>query len=643
MATAQLDLDLLAQIFEHTPLGIAIFDTQMNYLAANRQWREDYNLVQEEIIGKNHYELAPDVPQKWREIHQRGLQGETLEADADPITYPNGKTDYIRWKMQPWYKSKRKVGGIILYATVVTRQVEAIQQHQLADAALHEQQRFLRQVIDLNPNLIFAKDYDGRFTLANKALADVYGTTHEYLIGKRDIDFDPHAHEVDAFLEADREVMRSGKVLFIKEETITSPSGETRWLQTTKVPIFDPDGTCNQVLGVSVDITARKQAEDALREQQRFLRQIIDLNPNLIFAKDYNGRFTLANKALAQFYNVTSEDLIGKTDADFNPNSQEVQAYLEADRQVMHTGKAVSVPEESITLASGETRWLQTTKVPLFNQNGIPTQVLGVAVDITDRKNAEIERERLIQELRVANRLAQENVRLKSEFLATMSHELRTPLNAIEGFTSIMLGHMGIELDPRARSMLERVSANSRRLLHLINDFLDLSRIESGRLELAHQPISPRELAAKWQGAISILAEEKHLGFDVFVDPAIPEVIYGDEEAISKVALNLLSNAIKFTQEGKVSLSLLRQADEWSIVVADTGIGIPPHAREFIFDEFRQVDQSSKRLYGGTGLGLAIVQKMTRAMGGTVTLKSEVGRGSTFTVTLPMVLVPEQV
>src|SRR5689334_15434554 len=199
----------------------------------------------------------------------------------------------------------------------------------------------------------------------------------------------------------------------------------------------------------------------------------------------------------------------------------------------------------------------------------------------------------------------------------------------------------GVEFNDKAERYITRVNVNSKRLLQLINDFLDLSRVEAGRLELAHQPFSPAELARRWQTEIGILAEKKNLSFELTLDPTLPPCIFGDEEAISKVVLNLLGNAIKFTEEGKVSLSLQNGGDQWRILVSDTGIGIPPHAREYIFEEFRQVDQSSKRIYGGTGLGLAIVQKYARTMGGRVTVQSELGQGSTFTVVLPLETEPE--
>jgi signal transduction histidine kinase len=254
----------------------------------------------------------------------------------------------------------------------------------------------------------------------------------------------------------------------------------------------------------------------------------------------------------------------------------------------------------------------------------------GLRRNITDLEKANQEREHLIVEL-------QEASRLKSEFLSTMSHELRTPLNAIDGFTGIILGKIaGADFNSKTEDYLNRIRANSKRLLQLINDFLDLSRIEAGRLELANLPFSPTKLVAQWQAEIGGLAEKKGVQFEVKVDPTLPETLFGDEEAVSRVALNLLGNAIKFTEQGHILVSVDRADRTWNIMVEDTGIGIPPHARDFIFDEFRQVDQSSKRKYGGTGLGLAIVQKYTRAMGGTVNLKSELAKGSTFTVTLPI-------
>ncbi len=240
------------------------------------------------------------------------------------------------------------------------------------------------------------------------------------------------------------------------------------------------------------------------------------------------------------------------------------------------------------------------------------------------------------RQLEITNQEIREANRLKSEFLANTSHELRTPLNAMIGFTGIMLQGMGGEFDDDARHMLERIDSNARRLLALINDILNLARIEAGRLEILSNPINPNQMVKQWRSQMEVLATQKNLDFTVTVDPLLPEVIEGDEERISQIVINLLSNAFKFTSKGSVTLALKRQNDTWIAQVTDTGIGIAPHALTYIFDEFRQVDGSSARAYGGSGLGLAIARKLCHLMSGDIQVSSTLGVGSTFTVTLPL-------
>lgn len=238
------------------------------------------------------------------------------------------------------------------------------------------------------------------------------------------------------------------------------------------------------------------------------------------------------------------------------------------------------------------------------------------------------------KELRIATREAQEASRLKDEFLAIMSHELRTPLNAMLGFQGILL--MTSKLDDRGQHMLRRAQANANRLLTLINDILDISRIESGRMQFVKSNVSFQELTDKLQSQMGVLAEEKLLKFNVNIDPALPLTILIDEDAITKIVTNLLGNAFKFTEKGSVSLDLTKKDDTVVISVRDTGIGIPTHMHDVIFERFRQVDGSSKRTHGGSGLGLAIVQKLVLALNGTINVQSVVGEGSTFTVVLPL-------
>lgn len=263
--------------------------------------------------------------------------------------------------------------------------------------------------------------------------------------------------------------------------------------------------------------------------------------------------------------------------------------------------------------------------------------------DQVEERTSELvaERNKLQQtmgELAIARDQALESSRTKSAFLATMSHELRTPLNSVIGYSQML--HHGLTGDMTEKQLdyIERVLRNGRHLLLLINDLLDLAKIEAGRVEIVHGPMQVRE----WTNEIVLqtrgLADDKGVEFQLDYDANMPEIVIGDPDRIKQIVINLLSNAIKFTHEGHVKLGVrVANAAHWEITVEDTGIGIPPHALEYIFDEFRQVDDSSSREFSGTGLGLAIVRNLSLLMDGNIRVTSKVGQGTTFIVTLPLV------
>ena len=248
--------------------------------------------------------------------------------------------------------------------------------------------------------------------------------------------------------------------------------------------------------------------------------------------------------------------------------------------------------------------------------------------------------EKLIEsnrELNIARQQAEEVTRLKSEFMATMSHELRTPLNAIIGYTEIQLAGITGPLNPKQQAHQERVLANAEHLLNLINEILDLAKVEAGRLQMSQEPFTVKTWLGEVVQQVQALSDEKGLRLETIIDPHLPDILFGDVGRLKQIVINLLSNAIKFTDVGLVEVKVSRKdAETWTIKVTDTGVGIPAHALEYIFDEFQQVDGSSRRGYGGTGLGLAIVRKLAILMGGNIRVKSQVGFGSAFTVTLPL-------
>lgn len=247
-------------------------------------------------------------------------------------------------------------------------------------------------------------------------------------------------------------------------------------------------------------------------------------------------------------------------------------------------------------------------------------------------------------ELDTARKLADSANRTKSEFLATMSHELRTPLNAIIGYSQMLLEGIVGPVDAKQKEYVDRIFANGRTLMTQINDVLDIAKIEAGRMDIVQEPFDTKawfdSIARETEG----LAAKKKLEFETSFDDRLPTSIIGDQDRLKQISLNLLSNAVKFTEKGKISFSVQRRSENtWGIVVKDTGTGIAPHAQEYIFDEFRQADNSSTRKFGGTGLGLSIVRNLTLMMAGNIQLQSKLDEGSTFTVVLPLTEAPEKV
>jgi signal transduction histidine kinase len=250
-----------------------------------------------------------------------------------------------------------------------------------------------------------------------------------------------------------------------------------------------------------------------------------------------------------------------------------------------------------------------------------------------------IENVRLFTEIQEKSRQLEVASQHKSQFLANMSHELRTPLNAIIGYTEMMADGLYGEVGEKAQGVLERVQNNGRHLLGLINDVLDLSKIEAGQLTLTVEPYSVADMVATVLSATESLARAKNLGLGSAVAPGLPTGT-GDARRLTQVLLNLVGNAIKFTDSGSVEVRAAQTGDRFEFSVVDTGFGIAPADQARVFEEFQQVDNSSTRKKGGTGLGLSISRKIVELHGGRITVESEVGKGSTFKVTVPINVVP---
>jgi two-component system sensor histidine kinase/response regulator len=375
-----------------------------------------------------------------------------------------------------------------------------------------------------------------------------------------------------------------------------------------------------------------------LTADRALLQRIIDASPTLIFIKDREGTFLLANQTMATVYGLTAERMTDMTHMEIGqilgaPDG-EVQRFLEADQRVIDSGETVFISEQPLTI-NGRTTWLQTSKMPI-EVPGHGRCVLGVCVDITARKEIE-------DELHRAKVAAEHAARAKSDFLAMMSHEIRTPMNGVLGMTGLLLD---TTLTAEQREYAETVRSSGSALLGILNEILDLSMIEAGRMELVHIDFS---VAAAVEEATELLAERAHskrLELLSRVDPKIPATLRGDPGRFRQVLINLLGNAIKFTERGEVVTTVEvahEGADsvELRVAVRDSGVGITPEARSRLFQPFSQADSSTTRKFGGTGLGLAICRRLVELMGGEIGVDSEPGQGSTFRFTVRLERVPE--
>ncbi|MCP4688798.1 MAG: PAS domain S-box protein [Desulfobacterales bacterium] len=396
-----------------------------------------------------------------------------------------------------------------------------------------------------------------------------------------------------------------------------------------------PDGKLDYYSTIIRDISEQKRAEaelytNTLKKSEAKLKQIIDLVPHMVFAKNAEGRFLLVNKAMADSLGATPEELTGKLHQEFHPDPGEAERMLASDLSVIRDGRRVDNLEESFKDVDGRTRWLQTAKLPYVSADTSEPAVLGLSVDITVLKESE-------EKLKKAKEEADAASRAKSEFLANMSHELRTPLNAVTGFCELL---SSLVSDSKQKTYLEGIKTGGKSLLTLINDILDLSKIEAGKMDIKSEPVNVKEIFKEMEQIFRMRVNQKNLDFEIDIDPDLPSTLLLDETRVRQIMLNLVGNAVKFTEKGGIRLSVRKKKTRSSshidllLSVEDTGIGIPPEDQEKIFESFKQQDGQSTRKFGGTGLGLTISKRLVEMMNGRISLKSVVGDGSAFDITL---------
>jgi PAS domain S-box-containing protein len=368
-----------------------------------------------------------------------------------------------------------------------------------------------------------------------------------------------------------------------------------------------------------------------LARERAILQYVVDNVPYCIFWKDRDSRYLGCNKNFAALDGLADpREIVGKTDYDTAWRAH-AEAYRRFDRETMDRGIPLLNQEEVTQDDKGRQMVILTSKVPLRNEAGDVIGLLGIIVDITQRKQIE-------QDLSKAKEQAELALRSKNAFLANISHELRTPLTLVRSpLESLLSGDSG-DLSGAARAQVERAHRNALRLLGMVEDLLDFSRLEAGKQDVLREPTDVGGLCASIVDDAQSLAGARGLTLD-FQSNLPQAVLLIDRGMLEKITLNLVGNALKFTPPGgAVTVSLGQSRGCLELGVADTGIGIDSSSHERVFERFAQVDPAATRRYGGMGLGLALVKEFAELMGGSVTLESELGKGARFLVRLPFVL-----
>lgn len=531
------------------------------------------------------------------------------------------------WKRYHWWQM-----GILLTTTVsilLALRVTAANRKLAAARAETERERTqLRTLIDAMPDIVCFKDGNGRWLEANRFSLELFQLEGVDYRGKTDSELaslSPLCREALMACQVTNELAWQADVLSRYQEIVPRPDGTEMVFDVIKVPTFDQDGGRKGLIVVGHDITQAHQATGELKAAKEAWERTFDAMPDPVFIIDRGYRILQINQAALDRLGMTREEALATTccaciDGTDCPPDYCPQAQTLRDMQP-HT------LELAIEKLGGH-YVISTT--PFFDEQGGYLATVYVAHDITERKQYE-------QELETARNAAEAANRAKSEFLANMSHEIRTPMNGVIGMAQL-LGFT--DLTTEQQEYLASIETSADNLLSLINDILDLSKIEAGRVELEYADFSVRRAISDVVATQISSIHQKQLRFETIISSGLPEVVRGDQLRFKQIILNLLGNAIKFTESGSITISGQVTADEGGIVwiritVSDTGIGVPLEVQDRIFAPFTQADSSTTRKYGGTGLGLSICRRLAELMGGTIRVESRIGQGSQFHLELP--------
>jgi len=555
---------------------------------------------------KNHY---PQIPF----IFVTGKMGE----DSAIESLLNGATDYVM---------KSKPERLVPAINRVLYEAELLKDRIASDKALRESEEKFRNLVENISDVIFEVDSEWKIQYISPVIEKILGYRPFELIGTHflNIVHDPDKPNFTNILSELHEQVETSH-----EYRCIHRNGEKIWVRTSIKASFE-NGNFSGGSGTLIDINKRKQNEEALFKEQYLMEILMNIIPDHLYFKDLESKFIRISKSHTNSFGITgSREAIGKTDFDYFTEEHAREAFID-EQEIIRTGK-IMTKEEKETWPDGSVTWVFTTKLPLRDLDGNIVGTFGISRDITERKRFE-------QELMIAKERAEASDRLKTAFMRNISHEIRTPLNGILGFGQLIAEPTLTKEDKEEYLMM--LNDSSDRLINTVTNIMDTSLIVSGNQEVQKKNILLGEMMEEIYNRFRIRCFQKKLAFVLNLDEISPTFqVHSDPELLNKVLNHLIDNAVKYTRSGSIKFGCKTVEDQVVFHVTDTGIGINLNEQKGIFDHFNQGDGSYTREQEGSGLGLSIAKGLVELLGGRIWVESIKGEGSTFSFSIPNVVV----
>lgn len=613
----------LRTVFQNSPDAIFIEDENGTILDANPVACSFHHMSRNELVGRNIVELVPEgfrkeaqrEFRKWFTGEMKLYEGVSHTADGREVP-----VEIVGAPMR--YEGK----------TAVLLLVRDLTDRRDAEQALRKSEMRYRGLIEAQNNFIVRVNPQGRFTFVNEAFCRFIGRSQAELIGHS---FEPLIYPDDLPIPTKVvETLLAGQEQVVTVEHRMRTPARVAWVNWENIAVYDEDGRMTEIQCMGHDITEQRRIREALQESEKRLQFLFEGIPH-IAVQGYNAdrKAIYWNRASEKLYGYSKQEALRRKIEELVIPPDRRSETVEAIRNWVENGVPIPSGEVTKRTRDGEEVAVYTSRLATHNQRG-EWEMYVVDVDLSALKRAE-------RELLTAKENAERANRAKTEFLANMSHELRTPMNGMMGMTQLLL-ESGASAEQR--EYLETIMESARELMRIIDELLDISCIEAGEMRLQPVSFNPRETVEKAALLFTTRAGRKGIDFSMAVEESVPQALYGDVGRIRQILINLIGNALKFTRQGRIEIRV--RAEEQDGIcriffeVADTGIGIPPEKQPLIFEKFMQVDTSLQREYGGAGLGLSITRRLVELMGGTISVESEVGKGSVFRFDL--VLAPSE-